>query len=44
VISGNSLSDLCTTNSVSVSPLESIVDGKRHCGVFIEIPLTDIDE
>ncbi|KAA6381697.1 MAG: hypothetical protein EZS28_022773, partial [Streblomastix strix] len=35
VISANSLSDLCTNNSVSVSPLESIVAGKRHCGIFI---------
>ncbi|KAA6355662.1 MAG: hypothetical protein EZS28_048811, partial [Streblomastix strix] len=43
VISGNSLSDLCTKNSVSVSPLESIIEGKRHCGVFIDIPLCEID-
>ncbi|KAA6397786.1 MAG: hypothetical protein EZS28_006690 [Streblomastix strix] len=43
VISGNSLSDLCTKNSVSVSPLESTNEGKRHCGVFIDIPLCDID-
>ncbi|KAA6375212.1 MAG: hypothetical protein EZS28_029261 [Streblomastix strix] len=43
VISGNSLSDLCTRNSVSVSPLESIIEGKRHCGVFIDIPLCEID-
>ncbi|KAA6376173.1 MAG: hypothetical protein EZS28_028300 [Streblomastix strix] len=41
--SSNSLSDLCTSNSVSVSPLESIINGKRHCGIFIEIPLSDID-
>ncbi|KAA6356896.1 MAG: hypothetical protein EZS28_047577, partial [Streblomastix strix] len=40
VISANSLSDLCTNNSVSVSPLESIVAGKRHCGTFIDIPVT----
>ncbi|KAA6380349.1 MAG: hypothetical protein EZS28_024122 [Streblomastix strix] len=39
VISANSLSDLCTNNSVSVSPLESIVAGKRHCGIFIDIPV-----
>ncbi|KAA6384304.1 MAG: hypothetical protein EZS28_020170 [Streblomastix strix] len=39
VISANSLSDLCTNNSVSVSPLESIVAGKRHCGIFIDIPI-----
>ncbi|KAA6401052.1 MAG: hypothetical protein EZS28_003420 [Streblomastix strix] len=43
VISGNSLSDLCTKNSVSVSPLESIIEGKRHCGVFIDFPLCEID-
>ncbi|KAA6380913.1 MAG: hypothetical protein EZS28_023561 [Streblomastix strix] len=43
VISSNSLSDLCTSNSVSVSPLESIINGKRHCGIFIEIPLSDVD-
>ncbi|KAA6392455.1 MAG: hypothetical protein EZS28_012020 [Streblomastix strix] len=30
VISANSLSDLCTNNSVSVSSLESIAAGKRH--------------
>ncbi|KAA6386309.1 MAG: hypothetical protein EZS28_018164 [Streblomastix strix] len=39
VISTNSLSDLCTNNSVSVSPLESIAAGKRHCGIFIVIPI-----
>ncbi|KAA6398317.1 MAG: hypothetical protein EZS28_006155 [Streblomastix strix] len=43
-ISSNSLSDLCTSNSVSVSPFESIINGKRHCGIFIEILLSDIDE
>ncbi|KAA6379992.1 MAG: hypothetical protein EZS28_024483, partial [Streblomastix strix] len=43
VISANSLSDLCTNNSVSVSPLESIIGGKRHCGVFIDVPLSDIN-
>ncbi|KAA6381791.1 MAG: hypothetical protein EZS28_022682 [Streblomastix strix] len=43
VIIGNSLSDLCIKNSVSVSPLESIIEGKRHCGVFIDIPLCEID-
>ncbi|KAA6369725.1 MAG: hypothetical protein EZS28_034749 [Streblomastix strix] len=43
VISGNSLSDLCTKNSVSVSPLESIIEGKRHCRIFIDIPLREID-
>ncbi|KAA6361595.1 MAG: hypothetical protein EZS28_042877, partial [Streblomastix strix] len=43
LISVNSLSDLCTKNSVRVSPLESIIEGKRHCGVFIDIPLCEID-
>ncbi|KAA6370747.1 MAG: hypothetical protein EZS28_033725, partial [Streblomastix strix] len=43
MISANSLGDLCTKNSVSVSPLESIIEGKRHCGVFIDIPLCEID-
>ncbi|KAA6400891.1 MAG: hypothetical protein EZS28_003584 [Streblomastix strix] len=42
-ISSNSLSDLCTSNSVSVSQLGSIINGKRHCGIFIEIHLSDID-
>ncbi|KAA6379338.1 MAG: hypothetical protein EZS28_025134 [Streblomastix strix] len=42
-ISSNSLSDLCTSNSVSVSLLESIIAGKRHCGIFIEILLSEID-
>ncbi|KAA6389524.1 MAG: hypothetical protein EZS28_014946, partial [Streblomastix strix] len=26
-----------------VSPLESIIAGKRHCGIFMDIPLSDID-
>ncbi|KAA6373665.1 MAG: hypothetical protein EZS28_030809 [Streblomastix strix] len=43
VICSNSLSDLGTNNSVSVSPLESIVAGKRHCGVFIDVPLRAIN-
>ncbi|KAA6370943.1 MAG: hypothetical protein EZS28_033533 [Streblomastix strix] len=43
VINRNSLSDLCTKNSVSVSPLESIIEGKRHCGVLVEISLCEID-
>ncbi|KAA6400600.1 MAG: hypothetical protein EZS28_003876 [Streblomastix strix] len=43
VISGDSHNDLCTKNSVSVSPLESIIEGKRHCGVFIDIPLCEIE-
>ncbi|KAA6312150.1 MAG: hypothetical protein EZS28_055977 [Streblomastix strix] len=44
VIRENCLSDLCTKNSVTVSPLESIIEGKRHCGVFIEGPLGEIDK
>ncbi|KAA6384825.1 MAG: hypothetical protein EZS28_019647 [Streblomastix strix] len=43
VIRGNSLSDLCTKNMFCVSQLESIIQGKRHCGVFIDIPLCEID-
>ncbi|KAA6383420.1 MAG: hypothetical protein EZS28_021052 [Streblomastix strix] len=43
VICANSLSDLCTNNSVSVSPLESIIAGKRHCGVFIDVKMKDIN-
>ncbi|KAA6370681.1 MAG: hypothetical protein EZS28_033790, partial [Streblomastix strix] len=43
VICSNSLTDLCTNNSVSVSPLESIIAGKRHCGIFLDIPLCEID-
>ncbi|KAA6352951.1 MAG: hypothetical protein EZS28_051522, partial [Streblomastix strix] len=44
VICSNSLTDLCINNSVSVSPLEYIIAGKRHCGVFIYIPLSEIDK
>ncbi|KAA6392044.1 MAG: hypothetical protein EZS28_012427 [Streblomastix strix] len=44
VISENSLGDLCTKNSVSVSPLESIIEEIRRCGVFIDIPLGEIDK
>ncbi|KAA6391845.1 MAG: hypothetical protein EZS28_012630 [Streblomastix strix] len=44
VICSNSLTDLCTNNSVIVSPLESIIAGKRHYGVFFDIPLCDIDQ
>ncbi|KAA6397526.1 MAG: hypothetical protein EZS28_006946 [Streblomastix strix] len=40
-ISANSLSDQCTNNSVSVSQLESIAAGKKHCGIFIDIPVKD---
>jgi hypothetical protein len=24
---------------VSVSPLESVVEGRRHCGIFLDIPV-----
>ncbi|KAA6356543.1 MAG: hypothetical protein EZS28_047930 [Streblomastix strix] len=41
VIAANSLSDECTRNSVSVSSLESIVRGRRHCGIFLDIPVSD---
>ncbi|KAA6377928.1 MAG: hypothetical protein EZS28_026545 [Streblomastix strix] len=44
VICSNSLTDLCTNNSVSVSPLESIIAGKRHCGISLDIPLSEIDK
>ncbi|KAA6382358.1 MAG: hypothetical protein EZS28_022117, partial [Streblomastix strix] len=30
--------------NISVSPLDSIIAGKRHCGVFIDIPLCEIDQ
>ncbi|KAA6364228.1 MAG: hypothetical protein EZS28_040246 [Streblomastix strix] len=30
IISGNSLSDLCSKNTVCVTPLESIIEGKCH--------------
>ncbi|KAA6389480.1 MAG: hypothetical protein EZS28_014994 [Streblomastix strix] len=43
IICSNSLSDLTVNNSVTVSSLESIVQGKRHCGVFIDIPCANID-
>ncbi|KAA6330629.1 MAG: hypothetical protein EZS28_053478, partial [Streblomastix strix] len=40
VIAANSLSDEHTRNSVSVSSFESIVRGRRHCGIFLEIPVS----
>ncbi|KAA6378305.1 MAG: hypothetical protein EZS28_026168, partial [Streblomastix strix] len=42
IICSNSLSDLTVNNSVTVSPLESIVQGMRHCGVFIDVPLSEV--
>ncbi|KAA6384942.1 MAG: hypothetical protein EZS28_019530 [Streblomastix strix] len=41
VIAANSLSDECIRNSVSVSSLESIVGGRRHCGIFLDIPVSE---
>ncbi|KAA6402716.1 MAG: hypothetical protein EZS28_001757 [Streblomastix strix] len=41
VIAANSLSDECTRNSVSVSSFESIVRGRRHCGIFLDIPVSE---
>ncbi|KAA6353382.1 MAG: hypothetical protein EZS28_051091, partial [Streblomastix strix] len=41
VIAANSLSDECRRNSVSVSSLESIVRGRRHCGIFLDVPISD---
>ncbi|KAA6357338.1 MAG: hypothetical protein EZS28_047134, partial [Streblomastix strix] len=41
VIAVNSLSDLCTNNSVNVSSLESIVRGRKHCGIFLDIRVSD---
>ncbi|KAA6385163.1 MAG: hypothetical protein EZS28_019308, partial [Streblomastix strix] len=35
--------NLCKRISVSVSLLESTIEGKRHCGIFIDIPLCEID-
>ncbi|KAA6390326.1 MAG: hypothetical protein EZS28_014150 [Streblomastix strix] len=42
IIASNSLIDQCTANSVTVSPLESIIQGKCHCGIFIDIPVSAI--
>ncbi|KAA6402349.1 MAG: hypothetical protein EZS28_002130 [Streblomastix strix] len=41
VIAANSLSYLCINNSVNVSPLKSIVRGRRHCGIFLKIPVSE---
>ncbi|KAA6395006.1 MAG: hypothetical protein EZS28_009464 [Streblomastix strix] len=40
-IAANLLSQECTKNSVSVSPLETVVRGRRHCGIFLDIPVDD---
>ncbi|KAA6400850.1 MAG: hypothetical protein EZS28_003623 [Streblomastix strix] len=42
IIRSNSLSDLTVNNSVTVSPLESIFQGKRHYGVFLDLPLVEV--
>ncbi|KAA6391172.1 MAG: hypothetical protein EZS28_013304 [Streblomastix strix] len=42
VISANSLSDSGTNNSVCESSLESIVRRRRHCGIFLNIPVIKI--
>ncbi|KAA6366050.1 MAG: hypothetical protein EZS28_038422, partial [Streblomastix strix] len=42
IIASNSLTDYCTSNYVTVSPLESIVQRKRHCDVFIDVPVSAI--
>ncbi|KAA6390689.1 MAG: hypothetical protein EZS28_013784 [Streblomastix strix] len=42
IICSNSLSDLTVNNCVTVSPLESTVQGKRHCGVFIDVALVEV--
>ncbi|KAA6375088.1 MAG: hypothetical protein EZS28_029386 [Streblomastix strix] len=39
MIAANSLSDECSKNSVSVSSLETIVSGRRHGGIFLDIPV-----
>ncbi|KAA6386889.1 MAG: hypothetical protein EZS28_017585 [Streblomastix strix] len=43
IICSNSLSDLTVNNSVTVSPLESLTQGKRHCGWCIGSQLTEPD-
>ncbi|KAA6366338.1 MAG: hypothetical protein EZS28_038136 [Streblomastix strix] len=40
VIAANSLSNSSTMNSVSVSSLESIARGRRHCEIFLEISVS----
>ncbi|KAA6378692.1 MAG: hypothetical protein EZS28_025780, partial [Streblomastix strix] len=41
VIVANSLSDQFPNNFISVSPLESIVRERRHCGIFLDIPVSE---
>ncbi|KAA6363818.1 MAG: hypothetical protein EZS28_040654, partial [Streblomastix strix] len=43
IINSNCLCDLRTDNSVSESPLESIIELKLRCGVFLDVPFCDID-
>ncbi|KAA6382080.1 MAG: hypothetical protein EZS28_022395 [Streblomastix strix] len=42
IIASNSFTDQCTANSVTVSPPESIIQGKRHSGKFIDILVPQI--
>ncbi|KAA6388585.1 MAG: hypothetical protein EZS28_015889 [Streblomastix strix] len=43
IICSNFLSDITVNNSVTVTPFESITQGKRHCGVFIDIPCSKLN-
>ncbi|KAA6369551.1 MAG: hypothetical protein EZS28_034923 [Streblomastix strix] len=43
IIASNSLTEQCTAISITVFRLERIVQGKRHCGIFIDVPVIDID-
>ncbi|KAA6391660.1 MAG: hypothetical protein EZS28_012813 [Streblomastix strix] len=40
MIAANLLSDQCINNSVSVTQLESVGRGRRHCGIFNNIPVS----
>ncbi|KAA6387210.1 MAG: hypothetical protein EZS28_017262, partial [Streblomastix strix] len=42
IIASNWLIDQCTPNFVTVSPLESIVEGKRYCGGNNEFELSEL--
>lgn len=44
VICLNSLTDFFLNNSFSVYSLKSIIAGKRHCGIFIDSLLSNIDK
>ncbi|KAA6366993.1 MAG: hypothetical protein EZS28_037481 [Streblomastix strix] len=43
IVESNSLIVQCIANSVTVSLLESIVQGMLHCGVFIDISVAELD-